>query len=300
MFSKRTPLFLRPNLDYRMLKLLPLFAALILTLLYTSLTVSSIIYPQLAEAEAASSIVVYSPSTYSYPSLASVDEKPEIPRRNVILERDVVESAIAPEIFSSDDSNNNTDYPDSDLTDSSSTPPRPSRTNSLCLLAIYRLITHSPTHLIDNYLKPTISHTTDRLPASLILVSQRLAAIYHRLSAYLPNVSRVPSAILPTPLITSFKSRRKFGRRRGPGHPSFRVGEGRLVEWAQEDMNLLDMDSEATDFMVNAEDPAESEDLVDEYIPLSVGMGWKDRLGTRTVQAGPMLPVPNYGSAISW
>ncbi|KAJ3800778.1 hypothetical protein GGU11DRAFT_352830 [Lentinula aff. detonsa] len=308
MFSKRTPLFLRPNPDYRMLKLLSLFAALILTLLYTSLTTSLIIYPEVAEAEAASSIAVYSTSTYSYPSLASVDEKLEVPRRNVMLERDVVESAIAPEIFSSNDSDNNTDYPDSDLTDSSSTPPRPSRVTvafivlavGLCLLSIYRLITHSPTHLIDNYLKPTISHTTDRLPASLILVSRRLAAIYHRLSAYLPNVSRVPSAILPTPLVTAFKSRRKFGRRRGPGHSSFRVGEGRLVEWAQDDMGLLDMDSEATDFMVNAEDPAESEDLIDEYIPLSVGMGWKDRLGTRTVQAGPMLPVPNYGSAISW
>ncbi|KAJ3994754.1 hypothetical protein F5050DRAFT_426897 [Lentinula boryana] len=142
MFSKRTPLFLRPNLDYRMLKLLSLFAALILTLLYTSSTTSSIIHPELAEAEAASSIAVYSPSTYSYPSLAYVDEKLEILR--VMLESDVVESAIAPEILSSNDSDSNADYPDSDLTDSSSTPPRLSRVTVAFIVLAPLLTIHPP------------------------------------------------------------------------------------------------------------------------------------------------------------
>jgi hypothetical protein len=63
-------------------------------------------------------------------------------------------------------------------------------------------------------------------------------------------------------------------------------------------MGLLDIQSES-DFMVNAEDPIEgSEDLDDEYIPLNVGMGW-GRKGSRLGQ-GSSQPVRNYGSAMTW
>jgi hypothetical protein len=62
----------------------------------------------------------------------------------------------------------------------------------------------------------------------------------------------------------------------------FRVSEGKLVRWAQEDMELIEDDSEE-DTMVNASDDG----LEDEYIPLRRG-------NTSNAWAGK---APNYGSA---
>lgn len=60
------------------------------------------------------------------------------------------------------------------------------------------------------------------------------------------------------------------------------TGEGRLLQWAHEDLELDE------DFMVNAVDPYdESEDGADEYIPLRPS----PRKGGR--------PIKNYGSATS-
>ncbi|KAJ3825002.1 hypothetical protein F5880DRAFT_1505780 [Lentinula raphanica] len=293
MFSTRTPTFLRLDLI-----LLSLFAVLSLTPSYwISSTASLITYPEHANAEAASTLAFAFPQTDSHPSWASVIEKVDIPP-DVLSVRNVAEPP------PSNDSNNDTEHPDSSLTDSGASPPRMSRVTiafivfsvGLCLLSIYYRITHpTRSHLFDDHIKPTISHISDRLPTSILLISQRLVDISHRLSAHLPSVNS-PSS----PLITAFvgKFHRKSRRRPRNTPHSFRVGEGRLVEWAQEDMGMLDLDSEATDFMVNAEDPNESEDLVDEYIPLSVGMGWKAK--TKTAKGGPLLPVRNYGSATGW
>ncbi|KAJ7202065.1 hypothetical protein GGX14DRAFT_544567 [Mycena pura] len=65
-------------------------------------------------------------------------------------------------------------------------------------------------------------------------------------------------------------------------HPLKPAGEGRLVRWAQEDLEL-EVDADDTDVMVNGGDAYE-EDTGDEYIPLSPS----PRKGGR---------VKNYGSA---
>ncbi|KAJ3886443.1 hypothetical protein GG344DRAFT_81711 [Lentinula edodes] len=215
--------------------------------------------------------------------------------------RTILASSIAsPSNDSNTDSDTHTENPDSNLTDPGATPPHPSRVTvaflilgvGLCLFSIYFLITHHPpSHLINKHVRPTISHISDRLPNSLIFLSQRLAVLGNRLSAHLPGVGG-QKLVLPATLLGAFNSRSHRNRRRrgGPGpspsplsplipsslsNPSgsnsFRVGEGRLVQWAQEDMGLLlDMESGASelaeseaavDFMVNAEDPAESEEL---------------------------------------
>ncbi|KAJ4469198.1 hypothetical protein J3R30DRAFT_3713843 [Lentinula aciculospora] len=302
MFSTRTPLLL--NLDYRTFKSLYLFAVLTLIQLCILSTANPLTFSNLDQASP-------SPRADTYTMLASLAEIYDTPRQNTVSLRDVVKLVIkVAETSSFNDSDTDTDDPDSSLTDTNAIPPRPSRATiafivlavGLCLLSIYYVTLHPPINLIDDHIRPTISHISDHLPNSLNLISQRLAVISHRLSAHIPSFSiigRIPSALLPTSLVGTFKPR-KSRRRRGPGSPtSFRVGEGRLVQWAQEDMGLLEMDSEAVDFMVNAEDPAESEELVDEYIPLSVGMGWKGRLGVKS-DGGAVLPVRNYGTATSW
>ena len=43
-----------------------------------------------------------------------------------------------------------------------------------------------------------------------------------------------------------------------------------------------------------------SEDLTDEYIPLSVGMGWGSWKGSSRSGQNSSLPVRNYGSAMTW
>ncbi|KAH7879199.1 uncharacterized protein C8R40DRAFT_583594 [Lentinula edodes] len=246
----------------------------------------------------------------------------------------------SPSNDSNTDSDTHTENPDSNLTDPGATLPHPSRVTvaflilgvGLCLFSIYFLITHHPpSHVINKHVRPTISHISDRLPNSLVFLFHRLAVLGNRLSAHFPGISGqklILSATIFGPFNSKFHRNRRRRRRGGPGPSpsplsplipsslsspsssnSFRVGEGRLVQWAQEDMGVLpDIESgesrpgefeAAVDFMVNAEDPAESEELVDEYIPLSVGMGWKSRfgLGGPRSAGGMVLPVRNYGSA---
>jgi len=177
------------------------------------------------------------------------------------------------------------------LTDTIS-PPRPSRATvalivlaiGFCVLSVSYMVYHPPRHLIDEHIRPYISHISNHLPKPLIATSQRLSVIFNRMRTYLPTTRA--TALLPT-TFRPIKSRRRRGA-------SFRVGESRLVQWAQEDMRLLDMDTAEADFMVNAEDPSEAGelDLADEYIPLSVGMGWNGRPGSAR-------PIRNYGSAKS-
>ena len=64
----------------------------------------------------------------------------------------------------------------------------------------------------------------------------------------------------------------------------FRVGEGKLVRWAQEDMEIL---ADEEDFMVNANANGDEDlGLIDEYIPL---------------KPSPRKNfMPNYGSARPW
>ncbi|KAE9393346.1 hypothetical protein BT96DRAFT_924081 [Gymnopus androsaceus JB14] len=189
--------------------------------------------------------------------------------------RDVVQLALKIADSENVPSNDTTDQ--DNLADPSVSPPRPSRAAvafivlavGFCILSISYLIYHPPT-----------------------LIHQRLLVIFERLRTQLPTINiKRTSALLPTSFgAFSPPSRKSRGRR------SFRVGENRLVQWAQEDMGLFDYDMESSeaDFMVNAEDPAEAGDLADEYIPLSVGMGWKGRPGSRSG------PVRNYGSATTW
>jgi len=210
------------------------------------------------------------------------------PRQNAVSAQDVVELMLR--IAEDAPPNNDTNDPDN-LTDTGASLPRPSRvtvafivlTLGFCLLSISYLIYHPPTRLIDGHIRPYISRISNHLPKFIVTTSERLAVIFNRMRARLPSTSRAV-ALLPTTFRPTKSRRRRGGL--------FRVGEGRLVQWAQEDMGLVDMDSEA-DFMVNAEDSAEAAelDLADEYIPLSVGMGWKGRPGTR--------PIRNYGSAKS-
>ncbi|KAF8823229.1 hypothetical protein HHX47_DHR10000304 [Lentinula edodes] len=222
----------------------------------------------------------------------------------------------SPSNDSNTDSDTHTENPDSNLTDPGATLPHPSRvTVAFLILGV----------------GPTISHISDRLPNSLVFLFHRLAVLGNRLSAHFPGISGqklILSATIFGPFNSKSHRNRRRRRRGGPGPSpsplsplipsslsspsssnSFRVGEGRLVQWAQEDMGVLpDIESgesrpgefeAAVDFMVNAEDPAESEELVDEYIPLSVGMGWKSRfgLGGPRSAGGMVLPVRNYGSA---
>ncbi|GAW05919.1 hypothetical protein LENED_007806 [Lentinula edodes] len=220
----------------------------------------------------------------------------------------------SPSNDSNTDSDTHTENPDSNLTDPGATLPHPSRVTvaflilgvGLCLFSIYFLITHHPpSHVINKHVRPTISHISDRLPNSLVFLFHRLAVLGNRLSAHFPGISGqklILSATIFGPFNSKSHRNRRRRRRGGPGPSpsplsplipsslsspsssnSFRVGEGRLVQWAQEDMGVLpDIESgesrpgefeAAVDFMVNAEDPAESEELVDEYIPLSVGWG---------------------------
>jgi len=212
--------------------------------------------------------------------------------------RDVVQLAIKIADSENVPSNDTTDQ--DNLADPTATPPRPSRVAvafivlavGFCILSISYLIYHPPTRLLDQRIRPLISFISDHLPTFVLVIHQRLLIIFERLRTQLPtiNINRT-SALLPTSFgAFSPPSRKSRGRR------SFRVGENRLVQWAQEDMGLFDYDMESSeaDFMVNAEDPAEAGDLADEYIPLSVGMGWKGRPGSKSG------PVRNYGSATTW
>uniref|UniRef100_A0A0W0FSQ8 Autophagy-related protein 27 n=1 Tax=Moniliophthora roreri TaxID=221103 RepID=A0A0W0FSQ8_MONRR len=131
--------------------------------------------------------------------------------------------------------------------------PRVSRTRAaltvliigIAFLSTCYFIYNPPTYLIDTYLRPSLS---------------RLSSGVSRL-----NFSMVPHHIKGLNLNPMSKKSRRRAR------SQFRVGENRLVQWAQEDMGLQgDMDT-----MVNASEDDEA--LLDEYIPLSVGMGWNGR-----------------------
>ncbi|KAJ3851390.1 hypothetical protein EV368DRAFT_65798 [Lentinula lateritia] len=326
MFSTRTPLFPVLNfLFYRRFRHLPMlsfFAGSMIIQLCGSSTTRLI-----AEPEALT--VKHMIST----PFSSIDGRQTYPTQRMLASL-----ITSPSNDSHSDSDTHTENPDSSLTNHGATPPHPSRVTvaflvlgvSLCLFSIYFLITHHPpSYLINKHVRPAISHVSDRLPNSLVFLFRRLAVLGNRLSAHLPGIGG-QKLVLSSTLLRAFNSKSHRNRRRrrrgGPGPSpsplsplipsslsspssshSFRVGEGRLVQWAQEDMGLLlDMESgeselgeseAAVDFMVNAEDPAESEELVDEYIPLSVGMGWKSQfgLGGPRSAGGTVLPVRNYG-----
>ncbi|KAJ3862059.1 hypothetical protein EV359DRAFT_83701 [Lentinula novae-zelandiae] len=305
MFSTRSPLLPLLNfLFYRRFRKLPTLSffvgSMIIQLCGSSTT------RLIAEPEASS--VKHMISTTS----------PSTNVRQMYPTQTMLASLIAsPSNDSNTDSDTHTENPDSNLTDPGAIPPHPSRvTVAFLMLGV----------------GPAISHISDCLPNSLVFLFHRLAVLGNRLSAHLPGIGG-QKLVLPATLFgaSNSKSHRNRRRRRrgGPGPSpsplsplipsglsspsgsnSFRVGEGRLVQWAQEDMGLLlDMESgesepggseAAVDFMVNAEDPAESEELVDEYIPLSVGMGWKSRFGLGGPRSAgeTVLPVRNYGSAM--
>ncbi|KAF9261179.1 hypothetical protein L218DRAFT_1078912 [Marasmius fiardii PR-910] len=114
----------------------------------------------------------------------------------------------------------------------------------MLLLSTCYFIYNPPTRLIDQYLRPNLS----------------------RLS--LPNLPGINRFNLPrfNPMAMS----KKFKSRRRARTSNFRVGENRLVQWAQEDMLEDDID-----VMVNANDNEDA--ILDEYVPLSAGMGWQAR-----------------------
>ncbi|KAF9070482.1 hypothetical protein BDP27DRAFT_1323751 [Rhodocollybia butyracea] len=178
-------------------------------------------------------------------------------RQNVPSVEDVVELMFR--ITQEPPPSNDTSDEDS-LTDTIS-PPRPSRATvalivlaiGFCVLSVSYMVYHPPRHLIDEHIRPYISHISNHLPEPVIATSQRLSIIFNRMRTYLPTTRA--TALLPT---------------------TFRPIKS-------EDMRLLDMDSAEADFML---------DLADEYIPLSVGMGWNGRPGSAR-------PIRNYGSAKS-
>ncbi|KAF5391158.1 hypothetical protein D9757_003089 [Collybiopsis confluens] len=186
------------------------------------------------------------------------------------------------------------------LTDINASPPRLSRVSIIlavsavgaCLLLIYILIHHPPTHLIDTHVRPSMTRLFCILPASVVHILRRTGDIYHRLASHL-HLPATTSA-LPALGIPRTKPSVKSPRQRGTGSSFRGVGEGQLVKWAQEDMAMLDTSDMEADLMVNAEDSADADDLVDECIPLSIGMGWKARAGRTT--RGSTLPMRNYGS----
>ncbi|KAK1227091.1 hypothetical protein PQX77_009924 [Marasmius sp. AFHP31] len=153
-----------------------------------------------------------------------------------------------------------TDQEDGDsenLVDSTTKPHLSARATALTisvigvlLLTTCYFIYNPPTYIIDHYLRPHLS----------------------RLS--LPNFSGMNGLSIPqmnvnfSPMTISkkFRSRRRYSRPH-----NFRVGENRLVQWAQEDLDL----EHDVDTMVNAYDDENA--LLDEYVPLSVGMGWQSR-----------------------
>ncbi|KAK7062686.1 hypothetical protein VNI00_000174 [Paramarasmius palmivorus] len=115
----------------------------------------------------------------------------------------------------------------------------------LVFLSTCYFIYNPPTRLIDTYLRPHLSRISSRIPHL--------------------NLETLPQQIKGLNLNPMSKKSKRRGR------SQFRPGENNLVQWAQEDMGL----NGDEDVMVNAAE--EDDTLLDEYIPLSVGMGWNGR-----------------------
>jgi len=228
---------------------------------------------------------------------------PSITAELTMLIRDIVELAVNVAEEAPNPSNDTNETDQDNLTDIGASPMRPSRvtvafivlTVGFCVLSFSYLLYHPPalvSHLSKRYIRPSLSHFSDHLPSFIIIIHQRFLVLFQSVTSkmHLPSVR---TTLLPTTIGGAFGSSYRKFRQRRRGAP-FRVGENRLVQWAHEDMGLLDEEMELeTDFMVNAQDVSEAEDLglTDEYIPLTVGMGMGR--GGR----GTQLPVRNYGSA---
>ncbi|KAJ4464116.1 hypothetical protein C8J55DRAFT_287661 [Lentinula edodes] len=192
MFSTRTPLLPLLNFllcrRFRKLPTLSFFVGSMIIQLCGSSTTRLIAEPE------ASSVkhMIFTP-------FPSTNVRQMYPTRTMLAS-----SIASPWNDSNTDSDSHTENPDSNLTDPGATPPHPSRVTvaflilgvGLCLFSIYFLITHHPpSHLINKHVRPTISHISDRLPNSLIFLSQRLAVLGNRLSAHLPGVDPIVIAV---------------------------------------------------------------------------------------------------------
>ncbi|KAG7095037.1 hypothetical protein E1B28_005828 [Marasmius oreades] len=131
-------------------------------------------------------------------------------------------------------------------------------------------------NFIDPTVKPRLSARATALTISIIgmLLLSTCYFIYNPptqlLNHYLrPSLSRLPLPDINSFCLTRFKPK-KYRSGRRPRPHNFRVGENRLVQWAQEDMLEDDID-----VMVNAHDDDDA--ILDEYVPLSVGMDWQTR-----------------------
>jgi len=222
-----------------------------------------------------------------------------------MLMRNIVELAVNVAEEAPNPLNDTNESDQDNLTDIGASPMRASRvtvafivlTVGFCLLSLSYLLYHPPahlSHLLDKYIRPSLSQFSDHLPGFILIIYQRFLVIFHSLTSKM-HLSSVRTTLLPTTVGRAFGSSYRKSRQRRRG-ASFRVGENRLVQWAQEDMGLLDDEMELeTDFMVNAQDVSEAEDLglTDEYIPLTVGMG----MGGKGRPGSTQLPVRNYGTA---
>ncbi|KAK7457139.1 hypothetical protein VKT23_010439 [Stygiomarasmius scandens] len=155
-------------------------------------------------------------------------------------------------------------------------PPYSARRRAAIIIIVIGLI--ALTTLIDTCLRPSLTRISPYLPSFHLHLPTLSSHTFENLN--IKNIKlRIPS------LIAGKRSRR---RRRAMARPfRFRVGENRLVQWANEDSRLIGEGGEAFDFeedyMVNGLDvDTENDDLegagargeFGEYVPLSAGMGW--------------------------